>query len=597
MTMGKFTRRGVLAGLAGGAAMPAAARGRGKRGVRFTHNVASGDPTKTAVILWTRAEPEDRTQSVQVDWAIARDPEMSGIVAQGQAETGAAHDFTVKIDAGGLEPGRTYFFRFMAEGAVSPVGRTKTLPTEDAPSAKLAAVSCSNYPAGYFNVYNYLAGRDDLDAVVHLGDYIYEYGPGGYATEFGMANDRAPQPPREIVSLADYRTRYAQYRSDPDLQAAHAAHPFICIWDDHETTNDSWTGGAQNHQPDEGGWDARKRAAVQAYMEWMPIRDPAPGRAREAIWRSFDFGQAVSLIMLESRLTARAEQVDYGAELVYPTRTFDRDGGSETLPALVERTGSGWREITDYETLKRLSERDKLPRNVKRRPDMDAFEALVSDPARELLGADQLSFVAGEFERSKRAGIAWQGLGNQVILAKVRGPYYDRALPWWYKWVMNRQADADNNRAFLERSWWDLPMNMDAWDGYPAERARLYHAARDAGANLAALTGDTHAFWANDLMDDRGALRGVEMGVTSVSSPGMFTGFDAPFVDFSKMVDRAAPDVKHFNWEDRGCVIATFTPDGVRGEFVRVNTIESRDYRAEVYSSWRAAPGGGIGAA
>lgn len=606
MTKLDLTRRSLMGILAGGAALPAGARAQSEETAAFTHGVASGDPQADRVILWTRAVPPSGGATA-VRWEVARDAEMANVVRRGAAETGPGRDFCVKIDVDGLSPGQTYFYRFRAGDNVSPVGRTRTLPGADAAQAKLAAVSCSNFPAGYFNVYRVVAERDDLDAVVHLGDYIYEYAAGGYATEWGMENGRGPDPAHEIVSLDDYRTRYAQYRGDADLQAAHAAHPFICVWDDHETANDSWSGGAENHNEGEGGWDARKRAAVQAYMEWMPIREPEAGRAREAIWRSFDFGQAASLVMLETRLTARSAQTSFSEGLTYPEMAFDVSGaepvmadagadgpGIERLPALVERTRDGWREITGYRELKRLSERRKLPRNVKRRPDVAAFMAETNAAERELMGAAQLDFVAGEMERSRRAGVAWQALGNQVIMARVRGPRYAQDLPWWYRAMMNRGQGAEANMAFLERSHWELPMNLDAWDGYGAERERLYDAARDAGANLAALTGDTHAFWANDLTDAAGGRRGVEFGVTSVSSPGMYSDYQAPFVDFGKMVEDAAEDVQHMNWKDRGCLILTFTRDGASGEYVRVSTIESRTFNRETYAVWGAEPGGKI---
>ncbi len=604
-----LTRRGLIGVLAGGAAWPMGARAQGAAGI-FTHGVASGDPQADRVILWTRAAPEGRGRA-SVRWMVARDEEMSDIAAQGEVETGPDRDFTVKVDAAGLEPGRQYFYRFASGDAVSVIGRTRTLPRADAQTAKLAAISCSNHPAGYFNVYRMLARRGDLDAIIHLGDYIYEYPPGSYATEWGAENGRIPEPPKEIVSLSDYRTRYAQYHSDPDLQAAHQAHPFICIWDDHETANNSWINGAENHGEDEGSWNARKRAAVQAYMEWMPIREPGRGAAREAIWRTFDFGKAASLIMLETRLTARSEQLEYGEDLPYPERTFALGGEApqliadpsaaegrdiERLPALVERGSGGWTDIEDYQRLRELAGRDKLPRNVKRRPDVETFKATLSNPDRELLGAAQLDYAAQEMERSRRAGVTWQALGNQVILAKVRGPHYARDLPWWYKLMMNRGEGADANQAFLDRSLWDLPMNLDAWDGYPAERERFYDAAREAGANLAAMTGDTHSFWANNLTDARGDLRGVEFGTSSVTSPGMFSSYQAPTVDFGQMMMDAAPDVIHANPDDRGAVIITFTPERADGEYIRVSTIESRDFEEDSYARYAAAPGGGMAA-
>src|SRR5262249_20724079 len=151
-----------------------------------------------------------------------------------------------------------------------------------------------------------IAKRRDIHAVCHIGDYIYEYGQNGYGGEVGKHLGRNHEPANECVSLADYRKRYAQYRTDPDLQAAHAVAPCVVAWDDHETANNSSRDGAENHQPEtEGTWSARKAAAVQCYLEWMPMRDPPPGRPREAIYRTFDIGDLATLFMLESRLIAR----------------------------------------------------------------------------------------------------------------------------------------------------------------------------------------------------------------------------------------------------------------------------------------------------
>ena len=244
----------------------------------FRHGVASGDPLADRVILWTRVSGSGLTARPRVRWEIARDEAFRQIAGRGELFTNASRDFTVKIDVPHLEPGSTYYYRFEAEGERSPVGRTRTLPGADVSRLRLALTSCSNMPFGYFNAYRGLASRHDLDAVLHLGDYIYEYANGRYGdgTKFG----RASLPDREIVSLEDYRTRHAQYKTDPDLQEAHRQHPWIVVWDDHEFANNAWRDGAQNHQPDtEGAWPERRDAAVRAYYEWMPIRDQeAPRR-------------------------------------------------------------------------------------------------------------------------------------------------------------------------------------------------------------------------------------------------------------------------------------------------------------------------------
>lgn len=277
----------------------------------FRHGVASGDPLRDRVVLWTRVTPGTPGETVDVGWMIARDARMSRAVATGSIRTSAARDYTVKLDAVALEPGTTYYYRFSARGARSAIGRTRTLPARPTPRVRLAIVSCANLPFGFFNVYARVAARQDLNAVLHLGDYLYEYANGHYGNRNegdGRPLDRVPFPDREIVSLDDYRARYAQYREDPDLQAAHRQHPFIAVWDDHEFANDAWRDGAENHQPAEGAWAARKAAAIQAWREWMPVRE-APANAEYRLYRQFAFGDLADLLMLDTRVEGREPQL------------------------------------------------------------------------------------------------------------------------------------------------------------------------------------------------------------------------------------------------------------------------------------------------
>ncbi len=328
----------------------------------FAHGVASGDPLEDRVILWTRVSaPPDVRGPVAVRWRLADDPGFGRVVAQGQLSTGAERDFTVKLDATGLAAGRTWYYRFDALGEQSPPGRTRTLPRGTVDRARFAVCSCANYPQGYFNAYAEIARRDDLAAVLHLGDYLYESGRDGFGGDAGLGRD--VNPAHEIVSLADYRARYAQYRSDPDLQAAHARHPFIAVWDDHEAANDAWRDGAENHQPaSEGDWARRKAAAIRAYFEWMPIR-LLPGDLRAGrIHRSFRYGDLVDLIMLDTRLIGRDRQAARG--------------------------------------------------------DVAAME----DPKRSLLGRAQEAWLAAELERSQADGTAWRVLGQQVMLGQLVRP-------------------------------------------------------------------------------------------------------------------------------------------------------------------------------
>lgn len=267
----------------------------------FYHGVASGDPLSDRVIIWTRVTPEDSLKAIDVEWEIAIDKDFKTIVNSGKLSTNPERDYTVKVDVDKLSPNTDYFYRFKALDSTSSVGQTNTTPVDMVDSLKFGVVSCSNYEWGYFNAYKKLAERKDIDAILHLGDYIYEYPVGGYGdTTIG----RKHFPRHEIVSLQDYRLRYSQYRLDPDLRAAHQNHPFIAIWDDHEIANNSYTKGAENHQPEEGDYQDRREAARKAYYEWLPVRPS------DHLYRNFSYGGLVELIMLDERLAGRTVPVD-----------------------------------------------------------------------------------------------------------------------------------------------------------------------------------------------------------------------------------------------------------------------------------------------
>jgi alkaline phosphatase D len=301
------SRRDFFRRAGGGAALLAAApllsaHAASAAGAVFQHGVASGDPLADRVILWTRVTPPAPMASVQVAWQLAYDPDFLYVVKWGRTLALAARDHTVKLDITGLLPGQTYYYRFIALEQTSPAGRTRSLPVEgQAQHLRLAVASCSNHAAGLFNAYRRIAERADLDLVLHLGDYLYEYGSGQYG------NLRPTEPATEIITLTDYRTRHAQYKADADLQELHRQHPVVPIWDDHETANDAWKGGAENHDPaTEGLWAVRRRVALQAYYEWMPVREPADRRQPQ---RSFRLGGLAEITMLEQRLSGRSKQL------------------------------------------------------------------------------------------------------------------------------------------------------------------------------------------------------------------------------------------------------------------------------------------------
>ena len=324
----------------------------------FAHGVASGDPTHDGIVLWTRVTP-DSPDPVPVRWRLGRSPDLDEVVARGEARAVPERDFTVKVDVGGLDPATSYYYGFEAAGAASPVGRTRTAPSGSTSAVRLGVVSCANWAHGFFNAYRHLAACE-LDVVVHLGDYVYE--DDGSWPEVG----RVHEPPRRLRTLADYRSRHAQYKTDPDLQLLHQQHPMVAVWDDHDAADNAWRDGAGDHDPAEDGpWHARRAAAVQAYLEWLPVRPPDAARP-DRIFRTVVLGDLVRLIMLDTRLEAR-----------------DR-------PA-----GEGERAV-----------------------------ATVQARERSLLGADQRHWLRAEL----RAPTAWRVLGNQVMMAPLRALTLPAAL-------------------------------------------------------------------------------------------------------------------------------------------------------------------------
>jgi len=268
------------------------------------------------VLLWTRATP-GTGEALPVRWRVGRTAALDQVVAEGEAEASAENDFTVKVDVRGLEPSTTYFYGFEADGCRSPVGRTRTTPIGPTDGVRLGIVSCACWPHGYFNAYRHLAERD-VDLVVHLGDYVYE--DGSASTEIG----RAHHPAHTARTLSDYRTRHAQYKSDPDLQRLHQRHPMVAVWDDHEIASNAWSDGALGQDPSQDGpWPERRAAAVQAYLEWLPVRSPDPVRP-ERIHRTIHLGDLAELIILDTRLAGRERPAQAGKRAVTTILVRDR---------------------------------------------------------------------------------------------------------------------------------------------------------------------------------------------------------------------------------------------------------------------------------
>lgn len=434
----------------------------------FTHGVASGDPLHDSVIIWTRAVPDNGENQADILWEISDTASFSTIAASDIVQTKASHDYTIKVDVTGLRPAQRYFYRFRSADTTSVVGQTRTLPQSDISQVTFGVFSCSNYPAGFFTPYAHAATDDDIDYVLHLGDYIYEYPADGYATEHAKEIGRMLPDDNsgEIISLADYRKRYALYRTDAGLQALHQTKPFIVVWDDHEITNDTYIDGAENHQPDEGDFYARRAAAVQAYYEWLPIRPPF-GAERLEIYRRFTFGNLLDLYMLDTRVLARDKQLSY-ADYQNPA-TGELDG--------------------------------------------QHFEQALTDPARNLLGEAQRTWLSDAMTSSQAH---WQILGQQLLIGRMTFPVsvfngvpqqqiasHVHALAQIKRKQLRSEPLSQQEQNQLASV---LPYNLDAWDGYPAERNWLLNLLEKLNKPVIALAGDTHNAWQNNLTLDNGTV-------------------------------------------------------------------------------------------
>ncbi len=513
-----FTLAGATAAMA---ATPLAAR---SFGTGFTHGVASGEPATDKVMLWTRYVSD---APAYLAWEMSESEDFATLVAEGSTgkPAGPDSDFCTKSWADGLMPGRWYFYRFIApDGTKSPIGRTRTLPEAGVQKFRMAVFSCSNYGFGWFNAYGHAVEANDCDLAVHLGDYIYEYGGDNYPNPGQGVAERVLEPANEIVTLTDYRLRYATYRADPDCQRLHQVLPMIAVWDDHESANDSYKDGAQNHQSDtEGDWETRKAIAKRVYREWMPVSDDP--------YNTYQVGDLATLFRLDTRLEGREKQ--FSLETVLAGKS-DPAGA---MAALATFRDGDW-----------------------------------ANPERQLLGRAQEQWLAEGLAASTASGTAWQVLVQQVLIGNLKSPQaltnqLGDGLP---DFVRQRLAAA----GMASKA--GLPLNMDAWDGYPAARERVFKAALKADANLLVLAGDTHNGWAFDLAHE-GAAVGVELGVCSVSSPGFET-----YLGFVKPADLAGALVaenEQLKWADtaqRGYMTVELTPTRAVTEYRFTGSVKQR---------------------
>ncbi|MHC0018793.1 alkaline phosphatase D family protein [Acinetobacter pittii] len=524
----------------------------------FLHGVASGDPLQDKVILWTRLTPVDLNARLRVTWEIATDDQFKQNLKTGTVQTTKTDDFTVKVDATGLQADTTYYYRFRFGSKVSPVGQTKTLPVTTN-KVSFAVCSCSNYPAGYFYVYREMA-KQNVDVVIHLGDYIYEYGAGVYPTKEDTVRALGADNNKEIIELDGYRKRYALYRQDKDLQAAHQRHPFIVIWDDHELANDTWREGAENHTEEtpkaknEGKFLERKLAALQAYFEWMPIR-PVSSTDHLNIYRQFNFGSLVQLTMLDTRIIARDKQLEY----------------------------------KDYITASGL--------------DAQKFQADLTDPKRTLMGYTQRDWLV---DKLKQSTAKWNVIGQQVLMSKMwipaellaslgqitSGGTSPDTLSKMNAQITElvtlklRLEQGDPTLTVQEKARITtlVPYNLDAWDGYYAEREFLYDKLAEFNKKIIVLAGDTHNAWTSYLYSQKGEYVGVELATSSVSSPGLEKYLSIPLAQlqqfefaFTTLIDELA----YCNLNQRGYLMVTLDDKQAQSDWIFVDSIKNPEYKVD----------------
>ncbi|MFE7800258.1 alkaline phosphatase D family protein [Nocardia sp. NPDC057440] len=538
-SLGSLARRTLLKGGAAAAAaattLVVAAPARGAAEPVFRHGVASGDPLPDAVILWTRVTVSDAAtpgsgvgEAAAVRWEVAADERFASLVTAGTTTATADSDHTVKIDVSGLAPGTRYYYRFTAFGVTSRVGRTRTAPAASATPDRLrfGVVSCANWEAGYFGAYRHLAARTDLDAVVHLGDYIYEYGRGAYGGRNGSV--RPHDPANEIVTLADYRIRHAQYKTDPDLMTLHALVPFICTWDDHESADNSWSGGSSHHNPAlQGDWQDRRAASARAYLEWMPVRTSGSG-ADVQIYRRLRFGTLAELSMLDLRSYRDQES----------------------------KPGAGWREV--------------------------------DNPARTITGKAQMEWLTAGLAS---APVRWKLVGNSVMIAPLVFPPLEPATTGAVTTMMGVPQAG-------------IPANSDQWDGYTADRQRLFRAITDQQVgDVVFLTGDIHSSWAADLPVDAanypgGPTVGAEFVVPSVTSSSLGEIMKAPprtvAVPVEESIKSANHHLRYVELDSHGYGVLEVNPDQTQMDWFYLTDVADPNSGVHHGASYAVRSGGRI---
>ncbi|MGH8447314.1 MAG: alkaline phosphatase D family protein [Solimonas sp.] len=491
----------------------------------FTHGIASGDPFADAVMLWTRAQPADAAaKSTRIRYLVARDPALTQIVTSGTVATGADSDWTAKLDLRGLEADTAYYYRFESASERSPVGRTRTTPEGEVSRLRLAFVTCANYIAGYFHAYRRVAERNDLHAVVHLGDYIYENGT--------QDQVRPHEPAHELLSLADYRQRYAQYRRDEDLLELHRQHPMIWVWDDHEVANNAWKDGADAHdESTEGPYAARRRVAMRAAFEWLPIRAPDAADPSR-VWRGFQFGDLADLTMIDAR--------HYGRDRPAPPNTLFGDA----VPVF---TQSG-----DF-----------------------------ADASRQILGATQEAWLG---QRLSGNSGRWQLIGNQIYVSPLKLLGAPRALGGGGLYLSNDKWDGYDPARGRVLDLLGQRDNVVIMTG-DAHEAYAFEVSGDPnGPGYNALTGDGAV-----------AVEFVATSITSRGDLPSGNGPTALFAKLEANAEQLLrltnPHLKYYQNTLNGYVLVDLTPEQLQAEFWMVPHVTTRTDEQTLDRSFTVASG------
>ncbi|NBT54250.1 MAG: alkaline phosphatase [Betaproteobacteria bacterium] len=535
----------------------------------FAFGVASGDPLTDRVILWSHAKIPNSTADVALTWQVASDEAFANVVRTGTLTTTESSSFTAKVDVTGLSAGTTYFYRFRdATGVSSTVGTTRTLPASGVATVKFALFSCALYSEGYFHAYD-AASKSDAQYALHVGDYIYEYGSD--PTKYGnnsIPGNRVTSPANDIVTMNDYRTRHALYKSDLNLQAAHAKMPWITVWDDHEFANNGYVSGAENHNAaTQGDWVTRKNIAAKVYHEWMPIRTPDINNLLK-IYRRFDFGSIFTLHMLDTRIEGRDRQYD---------DFKDADGGIGRYLTGITPNAAGVRP----------------------------------DASRQMISVEQQSWLTSGMAASTAT---WQLLGNQTIMARMWFPGSVLSAfasnPAGAPAAISAFLTAKATRAAAGAAALTptqagllstatnprLPYNLDSWDGYPAQREAIFQTVKTQNKRLVALSGDSHDGWFTNLTTLAGEKVGVEFAGTSVTSTGFESvglGTVASSIDGSALVPQLGTaalgaglglvdDVNYCDTNQRGYTLITVTAAAIKGEYVFVSSVKQPTYTSTI---------------